>query len=517
MSQQPHFIVFITDQQRADWLGCYGHPVVKTPNIDALAAKGTRFDNFHVANPVCMPNRASLLTGRYSSVHGLRHNGCILPQRARTFVELLTENGYKTAAIGKSHLQPFTGLEPLAGKPGSGEAWKEDGLDYTLEEPPHYRADGRYHFPTPYYGYQHVDMVTGHGTTCGGHYRQWLREQRPHDWKQLLDAENQLPHDYTCPQVERTQMPEELYPTSYIKQQSMAYLKENLSAEQPTFTFISFPDPHHPWNPPGKYWDMYSPDQFDVPVEYGDHQQPPIHLRYWKEKLEDGTQDTGRQMAFMTSNQNIKEAMALTAGMITMIDDAIGEVIQVVNNSGQADNTVVCFTADHGDYLGDFNLLLKGGWLKQSICQVPFIWADPTQEQNPSTNALASTIDISATVLGRAGIDVFNGNQGKNLLPALHSDDRIRDSLLIEENDPLPRYGMEKAGRVRQVLKDNWSLTLIQGMQQGELYDRNTDPHECNNLWDQPAHKDKQADMVLALSHLLMQQMDESPKAKRFA
>lgn len=517
MSKQPHFIIFITDQQRADWLGCYGHPVVQTPNIDKIAKEGTRFDNFHVANPVCMPNRASLLTGRYPSVHGLRHNGCLLPTRARTFVDLLAENGYKTAAIGKSHLQPFTGLAPQAGTSHSGEAWREDGQDYTLEEPPHYDDEGRFHFPTPYYGYQHVDMVTGHGTTCGGHYRQWLREQRPYDWQQLLDPANQMPHNYTCPQAERTQIPEDLYPTSYIKQQAKTYLHNHLNAEQPTFTFISFPDPHHPWNPPGKYWDMYAPEQFDIAVKYSDHQQPPLHLRHWKAKLDDGSQETGRQFAFMTNEQNIKQAMALTAGMITMIDDAIGEVMDVVRTSGQAHNTVVCFTADHGDYLGDFNLLLKGGWLKQSICQVPFIWADPTQSQQANTHALASTIDIAASVLDRAGIDVFNGNQGKSLLAALDSDDPIRDCLLIEENDPLPRYGMKQPGRVRQVLKDNWSLTLIQGLEDGELYDRNTDPHECQNLWNHPDHQHKQAEMVLALSHLLMQQMDESPKAKRFA
>ncbi|MCK5749948.1 MAG: sulfatase-like hydrolase/transferase, partial [Oricola sp.] len=82
--RKPNFLLFITDQHRADWLGCYGHPVVKTPNIDALAARGTRFDDFHVALPVCMPNRASLLTGRYPSVHGLRHNGCVLSERANT-------------------------------------------------------------------------------------------------------------------------------------------------------------------------------------------------------------------------------------------------------------------------------------------------------------------------------------------------------------------------------------------------------------------------------------------------
>ncbi|MBT6431220.1 MAG: sulfatase-like hydrolase/transferase, partial [Rhodospirillaceae bacterium] len=102
MTNRPNFLFFITDQQRADWLGCYGHPILKTPHIDAIAGQGTVFDNFYVASPVCMPNRASLLTGRYPTVHGLRYNGCVLPTSAVTFVDLLAAAGYHTASIGKS-------------------------------------------------------------------------------------------------------------------------------------------------------------------------------------------------------------------------------------------------------------------------------------------------------------------------------------------------------------------------------------------------------------------------------
>ena len=112
LSKKTNFLVFMTDQHRADWLGCAGHPVVKTPNLDALAATGTLFSDFHVASPICMPNRASLMTGRMPSVHGLRYNGCVLPANANTFVDVLAAAGYDTAAIGKSHLQPFLDVPP---------------------------------------------------------------------------------------------------------------------------------------------------------------------------------------------------------------------------------------------------------------------------------------------------------------------------------------------------------------------------------------------------------------------
>src|SRR5436309_1367205 len=117
MSKFPSFILFITDQQRADFLGCYGHPVLRTPHIDSIATKGTLFSRFYVASPVCMPNRASLMTGRMPSVHGVRSNGIPLSMQAVTFVELLRNAGYRTALVGKSHLQNFTAWPPLIKRP----------------------------------------------------------------------------------------------------------------------------------------------------------------------------------------------------------------------------------------------------------------------------------------------------------------------------------------------------------------------------------------------------------------
>ena len=118
MTKRPNFLLFITDQHRADHLGCYGNRVVRTPNIDRVAAAGCRFDRFYVANPICMPNRASMLTGRLPSVHGARHNGIPLPLTETTFVEVLARQGWRTALVGKSHLQNMSGLGPCWPRPG---------------------------------------------------------------------------------------------------------------------------------------------------------------------------------------------------------------------------------------------------------------------------------------------------------------------------------------------------------------------------------------------------------------
>ena len=119
MTKHPNFLLIITDQQRADHLGCYGNSVVQTPNIDGLAAAGTRFDRFYVATPICMPNRATLMTGRMPSLHGARQNGIPLSLTATTFVDILRAAGYDTVLVGKSHLQSINGTPPVIGMPQS--------------------------------------------------------------------------------------------------------------------------------------------------------------------------------------------------------------------------------------------------------------------------------------------------------------------------------------------------------------------------------------------------------------
>ena len=200
MTGRPNFLFLITDQQRFDWLGCYGHPVVKTPNVDALASCGTRFSDFHVAAPICMPNRASIMTGRMPSRHGLRYNGCTLPTSANTFADVLAAAGYDTALIGKSHLQPFThdparhlpDPEGLPPRPVE-EAWKPLAEDISQEAPALYESE-EYRVRTPYFGFDHVELASAHGDRCRGHYLQWLRNQVP-DWQALWDDANELPHN----------------------------------------------------------------------------------------------------------------------------------------------------------------------------------------------------------------------------------------------------------------------------------------------------------------------------------
>ncbi len=519
--RRPNFLFFMTDQHRADYLGCAGHPVLKTPSIDSLAARGTRFDRFFVASPVCMPNRAAFLTGRYPSAHGLRQNGNHLSRRATTFVEVLREGGYKTAHIGKSHVQPMTANPafPRVDPKTLGildEAWKDDGGDYGEETPERYASDDPYTFKLPYYGYDHVDMVTNHGDQAHGHYDQWLRS-RSRQAAAWRDRTNQLAHDYVCPQAIRTPIPEELYPTAFIRERAVEWLAGTRDDDQPFFAFVSFPDPHHPFTPPGKYWNLYKPEQFELPLPFEAHRNPVPPLVWAHARQLDNTHDTQSQIAFMATERQLQEAMALTCGMIAMIDDAIGAVLRALRDSGHADDTVVIFTSDHGDYLGDFNLLLKGALPLKSITNVPFIWSDPAGPRGLVRQALASTVDLAPTIIERAGLKPYWGIQGKSLLPAIRDGAQVHDRLLVEFQDSGPRFGFAEPAIVRTLVTDTHRISLYKGEAWGELYDLVNDPNETCNLWDDPSQTVTRAHLTERLAQAMMDAVDQSPRAVRRA
>jgi arylsulfatase A-like enzyme len=396
------------------------------------------------------------------------------------------------------------------------EAWKEERATCAEEQPENYRTNAQYDVKTPYYGYQHVDMVTGHGDRCGGHYQQWLRETCP-NWQELSNPANELPHNYSCPQAYRTPIPEETYPTTWIADRAIDYVTTQARQADPYFAFVSFPDPHHPFNPPGRYWDMYNPDQFDVDLPYEAHQNPTPPMQYLSARWQEGLGPERPQSAFRADSQHIREAMALTAGMVTMIDEQIGRVIEALETSGQLDNTVIIFTSDHGEYLGDFSLLFKGALPFRAATQVPMVWSDPDRAGNRYTDAMCSTIDIPATILDRAGLAPYNGMQGRSFLNCLATDAPHRVELFMEYNDSGSRLGMVPPARMRMLRSKEWRFTTYGGHDWGELYDLSKDPRETNNLWGDPACAETKAWLSLRLIDHLTAQMDDSPLSDRLA
>ena len=524
-ARRPNFLLFITDQHRADHLGCYGNAIA-TPSIDSIAARGTRFSRFYVATPICMPNRATLMTGRMPSLHGARHNGIPLSLSATTFVDILAAGGWATALIGKCHLQSMSPRKPTLGMPDIDPALvlPPDELReadktilghgrYDQELRPKWLADSTHELDLPYYGFQHVDLCVGHGDKVVGHYARWLEAQHPGS-RDLVGAENQLPgNGYSCPQAWRTAVPEALYPTAYVADRTCDYLDAHArsGSAKPFFLQCSFPDPHHPFTPPGKYWDMFDPDDMDLPTNFAGGAAPlPPHVAALHAGRDSGKQNRDGQRVIAITEREAREARALTHGMIANIDDRIGQVLRKLKALNLDRDTVVIFTADHGDLLGDHQLLLKGALHYQGLVRVPFIWSDPETPEPALRDEPSGTVDIARTVLARAGLAAHNGIQGRDLM----GQDVIDAPMVIEEHQRYGYMGFGHGFRVRTLMGRRWRLSVYEdGRGFGELYDLDADPGETTNLFDDPAHAALRARLTEALLHRVMQLAETSPLA----
>ncbi len=362
-----NFLIFIVDQLHAGHLGCYGNPLAATPNIDALARRGWRAGECHVATPLCMPNRASLMTGRMPSSHGVRHNGIALSLGARTFADCLREAGYDTTLVGKSHLQNITDKPPLFDPRRTRhatDAQRPFPGHYLQESAATWRADPQFEMQLPFYGFEQVELAIGHGDLPGGHFRQWLARQHPQALALAGRAHAQPSPDYAlaaCGQAWRTRLPEELHPGSWVAERTIAHLRRAAASGKPFLSYCSFPDPHSPYTAPGRYWDMYRPEDMVLPDSYANRGTPPPHLAWLQQQRDQGLAVKNTMGCFAATPREVQEALALNFGAIAFLDQQIGRVLGALAELGLAQDTVVLFTSDHGEFAGD-----RGG--RHRIC-----------------------------------------------------------------------------------------------------------------------------------------------------
>lgn len=510
-----NFLFIMTDQQRADHTGFGGNGVLRTPNLDALARRGTVFDQAFVANPICMPNRATLHTGLMPSAHGTRVNGISLDWNAETFVRRLRDSGYRTIHIGKSHLQTMgvpTQMNALRlPEPGEGEAVRADRTSWNgLEDFGRFESDGRARFPQDFYGYETVNMVTRHGDQCSGHYLQWLREQHD-DADSLRGARNALARSPHWNQIYQTAVPVELYPTHYITQHAVAEIEASAAAQRPFFLHCSYPDPHHPFTPPGDYAHRYSPDEISLPESFYDtHQASMPHIRRMIEQR--GVPGLAVH-GWAVNEDQYRHAAVAEFGMIELIDDGVGELLAALERAGVADNTVVVFTSDHGDMFGDHGLMLKHALHYEACTRVPLVIAHPNFAPARTTH-LASTVDLAPTLLDLAGAPAYHGIQGQSLVPMLGDPSaKVRDQVLIEEDEPEDWVQTGHALRMRTLIKAKARITTYHGCDMGELYDLEKDPLELENLWQRPDQRELKMEMLWALHQSMLDVAIETPRA----
>jgi arylsulfatase A-like enzyme len=485
MTAKPNVLFIVTDQHRADHVGFMGNPTVRTPNLDALASSGCVFENAWVANPVCMPNRASILTGRMPTAHGVIFNDRSLDWYANTFVRQLRTSGYRTALLGKSHLQHGMSRNAVVEHRGQG-AWLES-MPTGWDEFEHYEryVDGSPEDPDDFYGFEKIALSIDHGARVTGHHLQWALAQGA-DKDQLL-----TPQDSRAPgnkrseewwQVYEAPYEERFHSTRYVTEQTLAFVEQAQGEGKPWMAMCSYPDPHHPMSPPAPWFERHKPEDMPLPASRHDTlEHAPAHLRHFK-SLHPADQRDWTTPCGYGNDVLLAQAIAATYGMIEMIDEGVGQLLQQLDDLGVRDNTIVVFTSDHGDMMGDHGLFLKGFMHYRGTLQVPMVISAP-QAPAHRTQGLASSLDLAPTVMALCGLPQYDGIQGHSLEPMLYdAGSRVRDHVLIEDDiatitsklTPIP-------AKTRTVITQQYRYTRNSKGEE-QLFDLNADPDEMDDL-----------------------------------
>jgi arylsulfatase len=266
---------------------------------------------------------------------------------------------------------------------------------------------------------------------------------------------------------------------------------------------------------------MYRPEDMPLPASGDPDVAQPRHVQWLMDERSSGAAKLNSPRLFAATARELQEMIALTFGMITNIDDRIGMVMETLKKCGVDQNTVVIFTADHGDLMGDHGIVLKGPLHYQGLVRVPFIWRDPAAaSEAPAARRddLVSSIDLAASILARAGISAPNGAQGKALFDPVGAGlPSGRDAVLIEENQQRAYMGFENPVRARTLVTARHRLTVFQEGDWGELYDLLEDPLELTNLWDEPEAASTRSTLLHRLARALIEHAETSPNPTRIA
>ena len=506
----PNVLLVITDQQRAADAGFMGNPVLKTPNLDALASRAMVFDNAWVANPVCMPNRSSLMTGRMPSAHGVIFNDRSLEPGVNTFVRGFRKSGYRTALIGKSHLQhgvSKNSMVPFRGGPSSQSPYPV-GWD-AIEDYEQYTA-GPALDPEDYYGFGQIELSLDHGASVAGHHLQWALENGGEISKLAIDQDCDTQGSKRSKHWRQIYQPpyeERLHSTRFVTERTLAFIDAAHQRQEPFLAVCSFPDPHHPLTPPGRWFDAYRPEDMMLPASrHDDLKDAPAHLRLFKD-IHPKAQRNWVSPCGYGSDALLAEAIAATYGMIGMIDEGVGEILARIESLGLSENTIIVFTSDHGDMMGEHGLFLKGFMHYRGTLQVPLLIRVPGHASG-RTQALASTIDLGPTLMAACGITAFDGLQGHSLMPTIASPSTsVRDFVLIEDDVPLVTAKLTPIpARTRTLVKDGYRYTRNSKGEE-QLFHLDTDPDE---MVDVKKTDPKRIEMLETLSEAMMMADDSS-------
>ncbi len=495
-------ILFITtDQMRYDALGCNGGKVARTPVLDRLAHDGLNYQQMIAQNVVCMPARASMISGQYPQTHGVWMNGVPLPADSPSVAALLHEAGYKTALIGKAHFEPWLG----------GDAFYENSM----------AAKGEY---GPHRGFDHMETAN-HFILGHAHYDVWMNQEHQDQVKNfypILSPEGKQNHAgggaTGAVQCWHNPTPRELYHTDWIADRVIAFL-DGLDEQDDWFIWMSFPDPHHPWDPPAEELGRVAWQELDLPALYPQNHEARIKMLekkpgHWLAAYL-GSINTNYEMppsfqpASLTADQ-VREINAMTHIENELIDEACGRVLAYIEQRSWNDETDIIFTTDHGEMQGDFGLMFKGPFHVDALMRLPLLWRPAAHAQCAANKISAPVghIDIAPTICHIADLDVPSWMEGAPL-PQTPDEQRERALTAWESvhGGFKPVFSPDDAPPdattivLQTITRDHYRCTrylkssLYDGSE-GELYDLGEDPGQLNNLWDDPKRQGLKSDLI---------------------
>jgi arylsulfatase A-like enzyme len=463
--RRPNILFLVADEFRHDCLGVAGHSVVKTPSFDRLAREGVRLTRAYVAAPVCSPSRATLFTGRYPQVHGVRRNNLAFAPGEVVLPVILKAHGYTTGMIGKLHLQDH-----------------RDWFDYEQED------------------------TEGNSAA----YRAFLKAQG----RSIDGAPNTaavpgslVKREATPLRVGTSVLPEDLYPEAWEADQAIDFIRRQKGKDQPFFLYVSMLKPHSEFVIPAPFDTMYPARDLALPATFKPGIPLPADFAVSPDaaKKKDGPGSPAR--VFINDPDILKAVMGHYYGAVTMVDKQMGRVLAALEEAGFRDDTIVVFTSDHGNMLGERNRMFKGV-MYESSARVPMIYRGPGITPGKSSDAVLDNATVMPTLLELAGLPIPAGVQGRSIASLLRaggpgpgiafsylSDKMVRkgDYKLIVPLDARAGAGADAPARKRGRAGTP------------ELYNVATDPDEQVNLYGTPGAAAVQHELAALLDAWLAQ------------
>ena len=446
-SRQPNILLVMTDQHHARCLGCAGEPVLRTPAIDRLAAEGVRFTGAYANSAHCGPSRVSFLTGMYEHTHLRHRNDDETPLELASLPMQLRGRGYQTALIGKGHL---------------GVAWPRAHFD-----------DCRFSFMT--------DAEPGDPLSVA--YFKYLVDNGVAD-----QFDQTLTHYAPDPDgpMPISRLPLEHSLENWIGDETVRYLGQR-DREKPFFAFVNFDRPHEPLIVPPELAGMYDPDEIRLPANAADTFET-------KSELQQAAGRGDLKYPQRPSDEaGLRRMLARYYAIITHIDEQVGKMCAELEAQGVLDDTIVIFTADHGNFAGEHGFIGKNLGLYEAIHRIPYVMRYPSGlPAGERFDGLIESVDLYPALADLLGVDAPISVQGRSFVPAVRGDADWTKSAVLCEHVTAQYHHMSMRTR-------DYRLNVDAAGPESELYDRRADPGEMVNLWDSPDHADVRAQLILTM------------------